>query len=135
MSQRIVRRAGIAGITVAGLLLTGNGVASATVLPVSASGSTATSITTTAYAGCNVEGDGLDNGCCHRRMVPPPLRPLQPPYLDLNLHVGSRDFCRAGSTYITWARVAPVHLAIGDPVPDLGGAGSRTAKPSDRDRG
>ncbi len=86
MSHRIVRRAGIAGITVAGLLLMGSGVSSATVLPVLASGSTATSIATTSYTGCNVKSDQLDRWCCElhiallttRRKIH--VEPLQPPY-------------------------------------------------------
>ncbi len=80
MSHRIVRRAGIAGITVAGLLLTGSGVASATVLPYPASGGTATSITTTAYADC-VSTFELGNwSCCytHRKYVYRPPRLIQP---------------------------------------------------------
>lgn len=137
MSQRIVRHAGIAGITVAGLLWTGSGVASATVPPVLASGSTTTSITTTAYGGGNDEGDGLTDGCGYSRILlrPPPRLPLEPPYIDLRLHVGSRDFCQAANPYLIWTRVAPVHLAPGDPIPGLGVLGSDPARLPDRDKG
>ncbi len=59
MSQHIVRRAGIAGIAVAGLVLTGSGVASATQLPVPASGSTSISITIPAYAQSEAGGESV----------------------------------------------------------------------------
>lgn len=127
MSQRIVRRAGITGITVAGLLLTGSGVASATVPPVLASGSTATSITTTAYAGGNVEGDRLGDECGHYQ-----------PSIELNvakLPDVARKYCRTANPYLIWTRVAPVHVGLGDPIPGLGVLGSSAARLPDRDKG
>ncbi|MGH3945581.1 MAG: hypothetical protein ACRDSI_11120 [Pseudonocardiaceae bacterium] len=90
MSQRIVRRAGIAGIMVAGLLVTGSGVASATQLPVPASGSTPISIITAPYPVCNPLSVSYD-WCCPRRYKPGTAK--RPP--SINFCAASRDMTTA----------------------------------------
>lgn len=62
MSLRILRRA---GITAAGLVLLGSGTANATELPALASGSSPTSITSTAYVDCKVLASDPDRRCCY----------------------------------------------------------------------
>lgn len=61
MSVRILRRA---GVIAAGLVLLGSGTANATDLPALASGSTPTSVTSTAYAGCKVLSSDPERRCC-----------------------------------------------------------------------
>lgn len=125
MSQRLVRRAGIAGITVAGLLLAGSSVASATELPVPASGSPTISITTTAHAGCPFRA--TSGRCyCPTRYVPKAWP--REPYAVVEI----RDFCRTSSVETSlghWG--VPVHPAPGDPVPESGDSKMLEDRPYD----